>query len=379
MNVSEITTNKFECIDIKATLQEVLPLFTNTNHPSVLVFDGKEYAGMLTEKSIVRSIKNLKTGIHGLVKKTPKITPETTIYEAARLMVENQLKQLPVFDKKIVGVVTNESLLSLATEGDFGKKPVSSIMSGDVITLDVEDNVGKLINVFREEGISRVPVISNGKLAGIVTMHDMLHLIKPNKTDFSEGCIGVETLPTRKILIKDMMTESVITVKPDATIKEAVDVMLKKDIQGLVIYDGKIKGIVTRTDVLLALATLAKTEIPNFTVQMTSSNIVDYDQQYMATSLGSFVKKFEKFLGHGNINVYFKQYKETFRGTPLVICKLRLKTDKHFYSARGESWGADGAFHIAMTTLERQVVDDKEIYEDKRYTTASLAEKLDIL
>ena len=81
---------------------------------------------MVSEKSIVGSLKNLKTGINGMVRKTPKITPETTIYEAARLMVENQTRQLPVFEKeKVKGVVTTESLMQSAVDTEFGNKPVS--------------------------------------------------------------------------------------------------------------------------------------------------------------------------------------------------------------------------------------------------------------
>jgi len=106
---------------------------------------------------------------------------------------------------------------------------------------------------------------------------------------------------------------------------------------------------------------------------------VDYDKDYVYATMGSFVKKFEKFLVGGYVNVYFKQHKETFRGTPLVLCRVRLKTDHNYYSARGEGWGADGAFHIAMNTLERQVLNDKEIFLDKRYTNGNIAEKLDIL
>jgi CBS domain-containing protein len=373
-------TDRFERIDIKATLQEVLPLFKKSNNPAVLVFDGKEYAGMLTEKSIVRSIKNLKTGISGLVRKTPKITPETTIYEAARLLVENQLKQLPVFDKKVIGVVTNESLMQKAADTDFGDKPVSGIMSDDVVLVEADENVGKLVNIFREEGISRVPVLNNGKLAGIATMHDLLHLIMPSKTDLGIGSIGVEASPMRNIMIKDIMTDSVITVKPESTVREAVELMLKRDIQGLVVYDGKVRGVITRTDVLLALAAMGKHEVnEHFTLQMTNGNLVDFDQQYITTSITSFLKKSEKFLGKGYINVYFKQHKETFRGTPLILCRVRVKTDRYYYNARGEGWGADGAFHIAMSTLERQVLNDKEIREDRRYSTASMMEKLDIL
>lgn len=381
MYVSEITTDNFERIDIKANLQQVLPLFKNTNNPAVLVFDGKEYAGMLTEKSIVRSIHDLKTGISGLVRKTPKITPHTTICEAARLMVENQLKQLPVFDKKVIGVVTNENLMREAANIEFGGRPVSGIMSEGVISVDADDRVGKVINIFREEGISRVPVTSGGKLVGIVTMHDLLELIMPRKTGLARGSTGVNTSPLRNIKVRDIMTDSVVTVKPGSSIKEAIELMLDRDIQGLVVFEGKVNGIFTRTDVLLALAALEKKQVsnPNFTLQLTNGRLVDFDQNYVTTSIKGFIRKSERFLGRGTINVYFKQHKEIFRGIPLVLCRVRLKTDRHYYNARGEGWGADGAFHLAMSTLERQVLNDKEIHEDRRYPNATMAEKLDIL
>ncbi|WP_174591006.1 CBS domain-containing protein [Methanocella conradii] len=380
MYVSEITTDNFERIDIKANLQQVLPLFKNSNNPAVLVFDGKEYVGMVTEKSIVRSIHDLKTGISGLVRKTPKITPHTTICEAARLMVENQLKQLPVFDKKVIGVVTNENLMREAAKADFGSRPVSSIMSEDVISVDADDRVGKVINIFREEGISRVPVMSNGKLVGIVTMHDLLELIMPKKVGAGKDSVGANNSPMRNIKVKDIMTDSVLTVKPESTIREAVNLMLDHDVHSLVVFDEKVKGIITRTDVLLALAAMEnENSNPNFTLQLTNGSLVDFDQDYVTTSIKNFIKKSERFLGRGTINVYFKQHKETFRGIPLVLCRVRLKTDRHYYNARGEGWGADGAFHIAMSTLERQVLNDKEIHEDRRYPEASIAEKLDIL
>ena len=379
MYVSEITTDNFERIDVKAKLQEVLPLFKNSNNPAVLVFDGKDYAGMVTEKSIVRSIQDLKTGIGGLVKKTPKVTPHTTICEAARLMVENQLKQLPVFDKKVIGVVTNENLMREAANIEFGGRPVAGIMSEDVLSVDADDNVGRLINIFREEGISRVPVLSKGKLVGIVTMHDLLELILPKKTGAGKDSHGANNSPMRDIKIKDIMTDSVVTVKPGSAIREAIGLMLDRDIHSLVVFDGKVRGIFTRTDVLLALAALETKPSSHFTLQLTNGSLVDFDQDYITTSLNGFIKKSERFLGRGTINVYFKQHKETFRGMPLVLCRVRLKTDRHYYNARGEGWGADGAFHIAMSTLERQVLNDKEIHEERRYPDAAMAQKLDIL
>jgi hypothetical protein len=213
-------------------------------------------------------------------------------------------------------------------------------------------------------------------------MHDLLELIMPKKIGAGKDSVGANNSPMRKLKIKDIMTESVVTVRPDSTIKESIDLMLDRDIQGLVVVDGKaVKGVLTRTDVLLALAALEKKQVsnPNFTLQLTNGSLVDFDQEYVTTSIKGFIKKSEKFLGRGIINVYFKQHKETFRGIPLVLCRVRLKTDRHYYNARGEGWGADGAFHLAMSTLERQVLNDKEIHEDRRYPDAAFAEKLDIL
>ena len=226
-----------------------------------------------------------------------------------------------------------------------------------------------------------MPVLSNGKLVGIVTMHDLLELIMPKKIGAGKDSVGADNSPMRNIKIKDIMTDSVLTVKPDSTIKEAIDLMLDRDIQGLVVFDGRVRGIITRTDVLVALAALEKKQVsnPNFTLQLTNGSLVDFDQGYVTTSIKGFIKKSEHFLGRGTINVYFKQHKETFRGIPLVLCRVRLKTDRHYYNARGEGWGADGAFHLAMSTLERQVLNDKEIHEDRRYPDATMTENLDIL
>jgi len=214
-------------------------------------------------------------------------------------------------------------------------------------------------------------------------MHDLLQMIVPNRTEHGTGSAGTKQSPMRDLKLKSIMTGSVVTVTPRESIRSAVELMIRRDLQGLIVVeDKKIKGIMTTTDVLMALATQLKGEIDtesNFTLQLSHANLVDYDDQYVTTSIRNFIKKFERFLVGGYVNVYFKQHKETFRGTPLILCRIRLKTDHNFYSARGEGWGADGAFHIAMSTLERQVLSDKELREDRRYEDVGFIEKLDIL
>jgi hypothetical protein len=75
----------------------------------------------------------------------------------------------------------------------------------------------------------------------------------------------------------------------------------------------------------------------------------------------------------------FQAAQETFAARRSSSAASGFKSDHRFYNAKGEGWGADGAFHIAMSTLERQVMNDKEIFHDKRYTNGSIVEKLDII
>ena len=202
-------------------------------------------------------------------------------------------------------------------------------------------------------------------------MHDLLQLIQPNKTEHGEGSIGTENSPMRNIAVKEIMTDSVVTAKPDSTIREAVELMIKRDIQGLIVYDEKkVRGILTATDVLLALAALKRNEIKqhSFTLQMSHGNLVDYDRDYVYASLTGFIKKFEKFLVGGYVNVYFKQHKETFRGTPLILCRVRLKIGPPLLQREGRRLGRRRRVphrheHAGAAGAERQ-----GDLQDNRYT-----------
>ncbi|MCF8008361.1 MAG: CBS domain-containing protein [Halanaerobiales bacterium] len=145
---------------------------------------------------------------------------------------------------------------------------VKEIMTTDVITVDPDTSVKKAANIMSKNSISGLPVIKEDKLVGIITENDLI--IKDKKLHFPEyinvlgGIIYLESYKKFKeefkkfvaIKVKELMTENVITVKPETNIKEVANIMYQKDINRIPVIDdtGELIGIVTRGNIVKHIA-----------------------------------------------------------------------------------------------------------------------------
>ena len=129
---------------------------------------------------------------------------------------------------------------------------VSKWMTPNVITIDRNESLGTALRLMREHRIRRLPVVSKGKLVGIVSDRDLKGALPSQATSLDvwelHGLID-------RMKISDIMTKKVITTTPDATIERVALVMLEKKIEGLPVLDaaGDIVGIVTEGDIFRAL------------------------------------------------------------------------------------------------------------------------------
>jgi CBS domain-containing protein len=88
-------------------------------------------------------------------------------------------------------------------------------------TIEANRSVGAVLSLFRERGISHAPVMDKGKLAGIISIQDIIqHAFRPERRQTLGETVG-EKVPTLSIPAKGIMTQPVITVQPETTLKEA--------------------------------------------------------------------------------------------------------------------------------------------------------------
>ncbi|MDQ0339118.1 acetoin utilization protein AcuB [Caldalkalibacillus uzonensis] len=117
-------------------------------------------------------------------RKVITVSPDTTIGEARRLCQEHRIRHLPVVEgERLAGIISDRdlrdalpSVIQKEIEADeIYELPVSSFMKKDVITIHPLDCIDDAALTLYTAKIGCLPVVSQGKLVGIVTESDILH------------------------------------------------------------------------------------------------------------------------------------------------------------------------------------------------------------
>lgn len=138
-------------------------------------------------------------------------------------------------------------------------KTVGDVMTRQVMVLNVEDNLDKVMKAMEHFHIRHVPVVDGEKVVGIVTHRDILAVMHsklgPNATkDESSGLYD-------RTFVINVMTKDPLTVTPETTLKDVVKLLREHKIGGFpVVSNDKLVGIITETDVLLVLEKLLDAE-----------------------------------------------------------------------------------------------------------------------
>ncbi|MGK2964334.1 MAG: CBS domain-containing protein [Tepidiformaceae bacterium] len=106
---------------------------------------------------------------------TPVVTvsAKATLAEAARLMRDNDVGFLPVVDgDDLKGVVTDRDLVVRGL-ADGNEKSIGEIVSGGVIFLRPDDDEKEAEKLMSANNVRRLPVVDNGRLAGMVSVGDL--------------------------------------------------------------------------------------------------------------------------------------------------------------------------------------------------------------
>lgn len=101
----------------------------------------------------------------------------TSISEVARIMKEKDIGFIPISnDNKIIGVITDRDIVVNAISNKCNlDTPVKEYATKNVISVNLDDNVSKILNVMRKNKVKRVLVNDEHKLVGIVSFSDILN------------------------------------------------------------------------------------------------------------------------------------------------------------------------------------------------------------
>jgi CBS domain-containing protein len=145
----------------------------------------------------------------------------------------------------------------------------ADVMVTDVITIGPDACVQDVAQTLVSARIGGVPVVGpNGELLGIISEGDLMHRVEAGtgrrRPWWLMGLTGKEVLAAEFIRehsrkVTDVMTREVVTATPDTPLWKIANLLEKNAIKRLPIVEkGKVVGIVSRANLLQALASLSK-------------------------------------------------------------------------------------------------------------------------
>lgn len=126
---------------------------------------------------------------------------------------------------------------------------VSTIMTTNVVKLDITDDLTKAESLFKKYKIRHIPVVSGSKIIGILSYTDLLRISFVDAVD--EENDEIDTMVYNMFTVEQVMAKNLVTITPDTTIKETAEILAEREFHALpVVKDDVLVGIVTTTDIL---------------------------------------------------------------------------------------------------------------------------------
>ena len=267
-------------IENSASLFKAMTHMTNSKISRLLTTnDSGNIVGIITEKDIGffllvnDSEKNLtEIPVSDVAKHLIQVNESTPVEDVAHIMNTKNIGSVGVSSSDTIGIVTKTDLTRYYIQNYVGHKRVGDVMTVSYSSMYLDDPIYKIVSKMIEDKVSRLIIKNNeNKAKGVVTFGDLFRISmtmgKDNDVlDNSDPLISV-VFPRKgflnpsgfggTILAKDVMTPNIVSIDYNDDLVMACTEMIDSNINGVgVLINDQLSGIVSKTDVVKALAEL---------------------------------------------------------------------------------------------------------------------------
>jgi CBS domain-containing protein len=228
----------------------------------------------LDESAIATQLAELrrggKTAAEVMTPDVISVREETALAHAVRLMIERNLKRLPVLNAagQVSGMLSRVDVLRIVAEAGPIKgehRPptsaghtVGEVMSRDVPAVKEDADLVEIVNKMVGAEVKRVVVLDRtGRVIGVITDGDLVAHVQPEvRTGLLAALFRREPVPAAEARARDLMSSDVLKGPPETPIAEAIQQILAQKRKRFYVVDADDHplGIVDRQTLLLAVA-----------------------------------------------------------------------------------------------------------------------------
>ncbi|MBZ3936169.1 CBS domain-containing protein [Methanimicrococcus blatticola] len=185
------------------------------------------------------------------------LSPNASIAEAAKLMVEKNIDHIPIFEKEVLGIVSKTDLIRFAAESATNGR-VGDAMTGKAVVVNTNHTLNHVIDEMEKSDVQKVIVMDNQeKAVGIVSIKDLSasELIGSDGKRSIRGSKKSSSKAARYALDIPFIAEDIMTNIVVADVSESIASAAKKIIDNNVVSlpvtkNGKVSGMISKNDIL---------------------------------------------------------------------------------------------------------------------------------
>jgi CBS domain-containing protein len=278
MNLSKVTAGDISddaiALDVSNNILDARNVMMKYNISRAIITDNKMLVGMVTEKDIIRFVYSFNSSrpaheirLGQVMGNKAPITVEDSmsLTSCAKLMLNKGISSLIVTHKNStdVGIITKTDIVDYYSKFYKRLNKVRDYMTTSVFSISPDELVIEAMRLLLENKVARIVVIKNDKAIGIITGRDLLPLTSLVSSGFEKydkknqfgSNIAMSSLKGI-LFVGDIMRSSLIIILGTEDLAVAAKIMIRNRISGLPVVDknDKLKGIVTKTDILRAFS-----------------------------------------------------------------------------------------------------------------------------
>jgi CBS domain-containing protein len=280
MNVADIMSSPVYVLNVDEPVSHARKLMLRYRISTLLVLNEGKMVGIVTKSDITNRLAQAEP----LWRRRPidqipikllmtesviTIYPEASISQAAALMLENGVHNVPVVKNDIVGVITRTDLVRYVAENpEEIKTKIPKLMTEDIVSVHRHHTINHVIDEMNKNEIDRVIVKDDaGKSVGIISRKSLaLNLLTDFQGELSTKSIkmtrrsspgGQKTYRYVKevpLTAEDIMVSPIVSIDANEDVSAAAKKMIEEGVTALPVSDGEeMVGILSRTDIMKAI------------------------------------------------------------------------------------------------------------------------------
>lgn len=276
MTVAEFMTTEVVRVEIPGNRDDVLKILKRTGISGVPVLKEGKLVGIITRKDLLRKSDETQLGL--LLTQDPvTISPDSTIQEAAQLLIENNVRRLPVVEhEELVGLLSVADLVHAIAQMRI-KEEIKDRYVSQTYALWEETPLPLVARIMEISGFEAIPILdSESRLQGIISERDLIRHSSIEDmvevSDFSNGTdddewtwesirdmhtisYGISRIQLPDRPVKSAMITSVISVPLNAEVSECALKMKRGRVDQLPVINGdkKLVGMLFDRELIKAL------------------------------------------------------------------------------------------------------------------------------